>query len=139
MSKFDTLNKLCAPKKEPLSTGAMVFFAQLDDSDTASDPSNEQVETIQSLIDTSRELDETKSKLEVKDLDKSMYFDADDKEEPLASSPLKPVEESKIKEWIKREVNEAVESGSQASNSKNFVPSKTKTKKITFQRKLGPE
>ena len=63
MSKFDALNKLCAPKMEPLSTGALV---QLDDSDTVSDPSNEQVETIQSLIDTSREMDEIKSKLEVK-------------------------------------------------------------------------
>ena len=65
MSKFDALHKLCAPKMKPLSTGSLLFFAQLDDSDTASDPSNEQVETIQSLIDTSRELDETKFKLEV--------------------------------------------------------------------------
>ena len=58
MSKLDVLHKLSTPKMEPLSTGAMVFYAHFNESDTASDPSNEQVVTIQSLIDTSRELDE---------------------------------------------------------------------------------
>ena len=110
MSKLDVLHKLSTPKMEPLSTGAMVFYTHLNESDTASDPSNEQVVTIQSLIDTSRELDESKSKPEITDLDKSVYFDAQQGDyaqqgnfakhgdKPLASSPLKPVEESKIKE-----------------------------------------
>ena len=128
MSVFSPLEKVI-PKMEPHSTGALVFFAQLDDSDTASDPSNEQVETIQSLLETSREMDETKSKVEVKDLDKSVYFVVDEEEEPLASSPLKPVKKDEILDWIDKRVNEALESGSQASNSKNSVPSKTKTKK----------
>ena len=81
MSVFSPLEKVI-PKMEPHSMGALVFFAQLDDSDTASDPSNEHLETIQSLLETSR--DETKSKVEVKDLDKSVYFDAAEEEEPLA-------------------------------------------------------
>ena len=121
MLVFSPLEKVI-PKMEPHSTGALVFFAQLDDSDTASDPSNEQVETIQSLLETYRKMDETNSKVEVKDLDKSVYFDADEEEEPLASSPLKPVEKNQILDWIDRRVNEAFERGSQASNSKNYIP-----------------
>ena len=124
---------------EPLSTAAMVFYTHLNESDTVSDPSNEQVVTIQSLIDTSRELDESKSKPEIMDLDKRVYFDAQQgssnyaqrgdyrkhgdygKHGPLASiplkgHPLKSVDESKIKEWIEKEVKEAFRSGSQASN-----------------------
>ena len=122
MSVFSPLEKVI-PKMEPLPTGALVFFAQLDDNDTASDPSNEQVETIQSLLETSRA--ETRSKVEVKDLDKSVYFDADEEEEPLASSPVKPAKKDEILDWIDERVNKAMEGGSQTSNSKRYVPSKT--------------
>ena len=121
MSVFSPLEKVI-PKMEPHSTGALVFFAQLDDSDTASDPSNEQVETIQSLLETSRA--ETRSKMEVKDLDKSVYFNADKEEEPLTSSPVKPAKKDEILDWIDERVNKAMESGSQTSNSKGSVPSK---------------
>ena len=71
-------------------------------------------------------MDGTKSKVEVKDLDKSVYFDADKEEEPLASSLLKPAKKDEILDWIDERVNKALESGSQDSNSKKSVLSKTR-------------
>ena len=98
MSVFSPLEKVI-PKMEPLpGTRALVFIAQLDDNDTASDPSGEQVEAIQSLLETSG--DEARSKVEVKDLDKSLYFNADEEEEPLASSPVKPAKNKEVLDWI---------------------------------------
>ena len=96
MSVFGSLEKVI-PKLEPLSTGALVFFSKLEDNDAASDPSGEQVEAIQSLLETSGA--ETRTKMEFKDLDKSVYFDADEEEEPLASSPVKPAKNDEISDW----------------------------------------
>ena len=82
------------------------------------------MEAIQSLLETSGA--ETRSKVEVKDLDKSVYFDADKEEEPLTSSPVKPAKKDEILDWIDERVNKAIESGSQTSNSKRSVPSKAR-------------
>ena len=88
MSVLNSLAEHIVPRLEPLSTGALVFFKGLEvESDGESEPSGEQVQAIQSLLETSGA--EARPKVEVKDLDKSIYFDADEEEDPLTSSPPK--------------------------------------------------
>ena len=71
VSSFSSLVEYMTPKLEPLSTGALVFFRELEEEDTESDPSNEQVQAIQGLLENKGAAGGPNIKY--RDLDRSIY------------------------------------------------------------------
>ena len=91
----------------------MVFFRELEEEDTESDPSNEQVQAIQGLLENTGAAGGPN--MESRDLDRSICYDADENKQelPLASSQTKPVKGKNVLEWIEGMVDEIIDGRSQ--------------------------